>query len=195
MKKILKKIISIMLIVILLGSFEAPSIFQTVYAVSEYATSNGNYEEEDIFRTVFNQGEIENIIPFIFKHYNDSVSKEYIINQFEKAGKVITNQSEIQDPVGTGTQIKTYNETYTVLVYGDVDGDGEVSAFDAQEVLRHDVRMNNHILTGIYEIAGNVYNDDDVTVYQLYYIYYQYTQHLHQLQHQNQLHHQHHQDQ
>ena len=160
MKKILKKIISIMLIVILLGSFEAPSIFQTVIAVSEYAATN--IDRGDIFQRVFSTDELENIIPFSLENFRDNITKDYIINEFENAGETVTNKDELPNIIGTGTQIKTYFETYTILVYGDVDGSGTITVADAEKAFRHAIRGGNYTLTGIELIAANAVNTDEI---------------------------------
>ena len=65
--------------------------------------------------------------------------------------------------VGTGTLVKVYDEqgvlsdVYTVVIYGDVTGDGITDDFDFLLVLK-DV-MDYSSLSGIYGVAGDVTRD------------------------------------
>lgn len=103
------------------------------------------------------------ILPFIFEKSEQTLTKTMLEEEFSRAGLTIKNIST-GDKVGTGTEI-TVNEnenTYTVLVYGDVNGDGKISLADAQRTVMHRrTSEQEKKLTGIYFKAGNVDNRDN----------------------------------
>lgn len=102
------------------------------------------------------------ILPFIFEAPTDKLTESRIREEFAKAGLTIKSIST-GTTVGTGTEI-TVNENsniYTVLVYGDVNGDGEVDIYDAMRIIRA-VKQSSAALNGIYFKAGNVANDDNI---------------------------------
>jgi len=119
-----------------------------------------NYHPDNILDNVF---ELDNVtyLPFIFEDATQTISKEFVISEFEKKGLTITSQ--LKDIVGTGTKIevKENNTVYTVLVYGDVNGDGKVNLIDAQLLILHHKNPATKALTGPYFIAGNVSNKDN----------------------------------
>ncbi|MCI8273976.1 MAG: hypothetical protein HFJ55_07890 [Clostridia bacterium] len=161
MEKILKKVISLILIIVIVSSFGSTSILQTINALS-YAKIY-DYNASSIFENAY-KSEGLTILPFILKNYEDSVKKSYILEQFEAAGKEITNEASLKDIMGTGDEIVTDKVTYTVLIYGDVDGNGIVDTFDAQDAFNHYLynASEGYGLTGVYKIAANVLNTDDV---------------------------------
>ena len=118
-----------------------------------------NHNPNNILDNVFVQNNMT-ILPFIFDNATKTVSKNTIISEFKKAGLTVT--STLNDIVGTGTQIKVKenSKTYTVLVYGDVDGDGEITLIDAQKIILHRKGAKADLLTGINFIAANVDNSD-----------------------------------
>ena len=117
-----------------------------------------NHNQDNILDNVFTQDGIT-ILPFIYEDSEQTVSKDYILEQFDKAGIEIENIST--EDIVTGTKIQTQEKTYTVLIYGDVDGDGYVDVFDAQKVMQHYVYAGENKLTGVYALAANVDNDDE----------------------------------
>ena len=105
------------------------------------------------------------ILPFIYDNAEQKITKNDIITEFYKAGLTIKDIST-GEKIGTGTKI-TVNENsnvYTVLVYGDVTGDGVVNLIDAQKIISFKRDPSNPIflIDGIYHIAGNVQNTTDV---------------------------------
>lgn len=66
-------------------------------------------------------------------------------------GEVLSADSKL----GTGC---TINDTYTIVVLGDVNGDGEATALDAAMILRYTVGQYN--LTGAFNKAGAISNTE-----------------------------------
>lgn len=104
------------------------------------------------------------ILPIIHKDAEQTISKSYITDQFKKAG--LTVKSISTDEIGTGTKIQASDgTTYTVLIYGDVDGDGYVDTFDAGAIIRHYVFEGNYTLTGVYKLAAMLDEDDEIDTF------------------------------
>ena len=87
----------------------------------------------------------------------------YIEKLFDADGREITGDTK----VGTGMSIKLYDgdeivEQQTILIYGDADGDGAITALDMQEIKRHILAKKT--LTDVYFTAGNVDKDEAITV-------------------------------
>ena len=80
-------------------------------------------------------------------------SSDYTVTVYEADGKTVNFEN-----VGTGNIVKIYagtkSYTYTVLLYGDVSGDGIINALDLLKVQKHIIGSNS--LSGIYLQAANV---------------------------------------
>lgn len=102
------------------------------------------------------------ILPFIFSKTDQKITRAKIEEEFTKANLTIKNIST-GDVIGTGTKI-TVNEDsteYTVLVYGDVDGDGEVGFYDALDIIWEVNHPEAHSFEGIFFKAANLENSDN----------------------------------
>lgn len=90
------------------------------------------------------------------------ISTETIIQKFNSVGLTATASSQI---AGTGVTISVsiseLKETLTIVVYGDVDGDGSISAVDYVRVKNH--IMGSSTLSGVNEMAANVNKDDSIS--------------------------------
>ena len=69
--------------------------------------------------------------------------------------------------IGTNTKIKVKHklsdmliEEYTCLVYGDINGDGEIDAIDLLKIRRY--LLAKEKIIGTYYKAMNVYMDNDI---------------------------------
>lgn len=117
-----------------------------------------NHQPDNILDNVFEKDNVT-YLPFIFDNADQRITKEKIIAEFAKKGLTVT--SELKAEVGTGTQIKVKENSnvYTVIVYGDVNGDGKVNLIDAQVAILH--HKGTRKLTGPYLMVGNVSNETD----------------------------------
>jgi len=68
--------------------------------------------------------------------------------------------------VGTGTTLAVtlngYSDTYTAVIYGDVDGDGAIGLEDLTSIKSHMLHIN--LLTGTYKTAGDVFASGTVSI-------------------------------
>lgn len=64
--------------------------------------------------------------------------------------------------VGTGMTMKSGSETYTLIISGDLNGDGQVSATDLSKIKQHLIELR--LLEGAYLEAANVDGDEEVTI-------------------------------
>ena len=118
-----------------------------------------NHSTENALDNVFMQDN-NLILPFIFDNANQADSLD-IRAKFAKAN--LTIKSISNEPVGTGTQI-TVNEntnTYNIVIYGDVNGDGKINLIDVQRIILHYLNPATNSLTGLNAIAANVNNKDN----------------------------------
>lgn len=118
-----------------------------------------NHKPNNILDNIFEK-DGKTILPFIFEDSDQTITKTYLVEQFQKAGKSIQNLSSLKDIIVTGNEVKTADTTYTVWIYGDVNADGYVDVFDAQRALNHYVFEDAYTLTGNSAVTANVYNTD-----------------------------------
>ena len=72
---------------------------------------------------------------------------------------------EDTDLIGTGTVIEFENgETYTIIIEGDVDGDGKLTANDLLRVKRHIVGIEGYEIEGVYKEAVDLQKDDVIDI-------------------------------
>ncbi len=100
--------------------------------VNEYLTSNV-YEVDQTNKTIFVNHMTSKRMPrseFVRNLIN--LNNNYMI--LDKNNNNITYTAEV---IGTGYKIVSGNITYTVIVIGDVNGDGNISLVDATQVYRY----------------------------------------------------------
>ena len=87
------------------------------------------------------------------------------IRIFNENGEEITDYSK---NIGTGMQLRLMDgpvikDRANVIIYGDVNGDGNVNSKDSTAILKH--LSNNTLLEGNYLTAADVDKDGKVTIY------------------------------
>ena len=93
----------------------------------------------------------------------DKIATKYTVEIKNISGTVI----EKDNLVGTGTTINIKNDkdevisTYTIVIYGDVDGDGKIYAVDYQKIKNH-IMSDIGTLSGVNKIAADVDKDGKV---------------------------------
>lgn len=127
-----------------------------------------NSKPANILDNVF----IENnsrILPFILNNAKENVTVDKVKSEFNKKGLTVKSISPTgknengQDVVTTGTKI-TVNQnsnTYSVIIYGDVNGDGIINILDIQGFILYYLKQLN--LNGLYFKAANLNNNDETT--------------------------------
>lgn len=96
-------------------------------------------------------------LPIVYTDPYEKITRDDLDREFRYAGMPIKSIST--DTIGTGTIIETENATYTLLIYGDVDGNGEVNVRDVQVIVKHLLYGNGFELKGLNRIAANVDNE------------------------------------
>ena len=70
--------------------------------------------------------------------------------------------------VGTGWTLKTKEHSIPIIIFGDVTGDGDISAIDLLYIRRHLLEIST--LSGAALIAADVKNDEEITALDLLYV-------------------------
>lgn len=93
--------------------------------------------------------------------FKENVETEQEMVFKNKDGKTLTEN----DVLATGMKIKVGKTLeYTLVVTGDIDGDGIVEVNDLAKVKLHLIEKDRETLSGIYFKAGDVDNDEQITV-------------------------------
>ena len=127
-----------------------------------------NHTPANILDNVF---ELDNnkYLPIVldFDHTLTGITLDEIREQFAKANLQIEEiKSNSGSLVTTGTTIKIVNSSdiYTVVVYGDVVGNGVIGASDASEIIDYWLEggeSSNRIKGQAFKLAANVYNPNE----------------------------------
>ena len=91
---------------------------------------------------------------------SEIISYSKIVSDFKAKGLTVKSASKTSN-IGTGTTItvKENTSTYTILIYGDVTGDGKVNTGDITRLVSH--LIGKKTLTGVYAKAANIANNND----------------------------------
>ena len=123
------------------------------------------YDASEYAKDTFTRGDMK-YLPVRISRRDQIISKEDIKRDMQKVGLTASNFSPDDDKIKNGTKFKTEVGEYTVLLYGDVNCDGEVDVLDAQDIINHIVRKGDYTLTGIRKTVANVEdpNKDEIDV-------------------------------
>lgn len=97
------------------------------------------------------------IVPVVLDGKTDTVTRTEIKAKYPEATSF---SGESQDKVGTGETFKIGKDTYTVMVYGDVNGDGAVNSADALLVERYRTKDTTLKLEADQLMAADVASRD-----------------------------------
>lgn len=162
--KLPKKLLLILILIlgISIGIFNYKPEIETQIA-SIIGNKVQSYDANNYVKEIFTENNTK-YLPIVYNNKDEKITKADIITKFSESGIRIKS---IPDTIKTGSQIVTTNPyakenadtTYIVLIYGDVNGDGEVDVFDAQKIVRHLLYEgnSNYTLTGLNRKAANVH--------------------------------------
>ena len=99
------------------------------------------------------------VVPYVLKDSETPVTVKDVKAEFDNLQLVNGNAVTSEDAkLATGNTFKANNVEYTVLVYGDVNGDGELSTRDASMIQQ--VVMKNASFNALQEEVADVDNND-----------------------------------
>lgn len=131
------------------GSSSSPSSL----AASSIITSSGYKYSDKNITGIKDSSEVSAV-----KETMESVAGTNNITIKNKKGEIVTSGK-----IGTGFTITincTKEETYTVVIYGDVSGDGEIGALDLLMIQRH--KLKTEILKDAYLKAADINKDGEI---------------------------------
>ena len=140
------------------------SALAIIIAVASSSMSLGatyNYNATNILDNLSNDSELGLIIPIVPTNNVSArrgvITADALRNQFTAKGLTVKNIST-GNTVGTGSRITVNqnNLTYTVLIYGDINGDGRVNGGDTSALIENNTTSNK--LSGIKYRAADVSN-------------------------------------
>ena len=130
------------------------------------ANVNATTEEEYLKPVGVYQKLVEgkNVVPYVLKDKNTLLTVKDIKAEFANLTSV-KGSTEINDAdtLGTGDTFVAGEVEYTVVVYGDVTGDGKISTADAVAIQKYFVGKDR-TLNAVQLEAGDVANTEDSTV-------------------------------
>ena len=88
--------------------------------------------------------------------------KKLITSYFPGLESQFGNKIKIDNGVGTGSVVKVNTQDITILLYGDVDKDAEVTEHDAYKIVKTGTGLEN-LTDAICEKAGDVDGDGELT--------------------------------
>ena len=92
------------------------------------------YDASEYAKDTFTRGDMK-YLPVRISRRDQIISKEDIKRDMQKVGLTASNFSPDDDKIKNGTKFKTEVGEYTVLLYGDVNCDGEVDVLDRKSVV------------------------------------------------------------
>lgn len=99
----------------------------------------------------------ETIAPYVIATANDKVTVQDLKNDHGNITISLSNSEK----VATGTTFRKNGEKHTVIIYGDVDGNGDINVNDVTTLAQGVVKGN---LTAIKKEAGNVEHNNSTDV-------------------------------
>lgn len=138
-------------------------LFSTILiAISANSTYACTITPQTEFKNEYVEGKNVLLVLMNMKEKDKQLTGKELKNIYNEITEIKdAEKKEIEDnqKVGTGSIIKHRNKEYTVLVYGDVNGDGKINSGDIFPVINH--ILGKKELKGIYAKAANLDNDSD----------------------------------
>lgn len=108
----------------------------------------------------------KSVVPFVLANSDDKLTVKDVTGSDLFNGKVRTiNGTAVADQnelVGTGDVIKTTDgKEYTVVLYGDVNGDGSANANDALQILKYATQSDSVISSDVQKLAADISGLED----------------------------------
>lgn len=168
------KKVSIILIVVslILGIVAISGISQTIMPISvkqsDVAIKNYNHNPDNLLDNIFIE-DSEMIIPIILNNYREQaatplITMEKIRDEFQRKNMTVNSieNNKSANGIGNGAEITTFenDNLYTMLIYGDVNGDGIVNLTDARRIVNYVVNPANYPITGMSFKAADIANKD-----------------------------------
>lgn len=133
------------------------------------AASGERVETADVTKEI----SIKSISSNVYKFEGNNIigvkantSVETFKNNIIGSGIQVLNQSGTElssgQIVGTGMTMKAGTETYTIIISGDLNGDGQITATDLAKIKQHLIELR--LLEGAYLESANVDGDEEVTI-------------------------------
>lgn len=117
-----------------------------------------SYNVNDFVKDKFTEKETK----YIPIKYDDTYEKVTVADiEREFANRGIKIESISTSKIVNGTQIRTANGTYTVIIYGDVNADGEVDVFDARQIVEWLLYEKEKSIPELTRVAANVNNEKE----------------------------------
>ena len=149
-----KILFAILLLIILISAIlalnpEVQTAITNIYGINLNEYDAGNYVKD-----AFTQNSTK-YLPIVIGSTSEIVPKQQVVGEMYNSGLTPVNFSS--NTMATGVKVDTLeNGTYTVLIYGDVNGDGRVNILDAQSIMKQVLRPKENLITGANRIAANV---------------------------------------
>lgn len=125
-------------------------------------TAQDNYETNPVavYRKLV---EGKTVVPFVLANRHDVLTVRDVVGSDMFNGKVKTINgvavASLDEVVGTGDTFTTTDGTeYTIIVYGDVDGNGKINASDALAVQNYSVKLADSDLSDVQKVAADIEN-------------------------------------
>lgn len=106
-------------------------------------------------------GSASNIVAYALPYSDDTLSEEDIKARFGSDVKVL--DADNNGILGTGETIEINGNTYTIVIYGDVNGDGRVTTADALKTRKNDVGTEtvNSVKQEALDVVKDANKDSD----------------------------------
>lgn len=93
--------------------------------------------------------------------FKENVKTNTELEFSDKEGNILTEDTEI---IKTGTKLKAGKLQFTLIVTGDINGDGTLSVTDIAKLKAHYIEIKDEILTGINLKAADMNDDGEITI-------------------------------